>query len=562
MVRLIRNLDTCRIGGQAADWATFSVTCPHNSPPLLPFALSLLSTNPIVTSTGSLALEMESCGSITGYFQYIDSESQRELHSIMSDSYNYVHFVRKLTKEVLTESASPLLVYLTTLFCESLNDIKKLNSLSEKYPNIHIVEPHFLMAQSALGHIGNLEVVGEIAEDVVRTQPEDWISFNMHLLRCDSAQSMSIGSVQEEDALEMMKKLIHRNGALEFFKPKYLQRVAMRFRNEGELDQAFGLCEQALEILRKYDHRVDMPPILAEIAFFLREYDTEQAMNLLDLATDIRNSLGIIPSEDYGILNVRAGVHNNRGEYNASIDYYLTAIKQRDSIHHLQTYRYLPVNLANIYSAMGMREDALEWARMALESRPFMTNLPLFDSMVHLAMANTLVQFGNTEEAIRHLDIARRLSLAVGSDKLTARISMVEGVIEKQLGDIQAARRSFEKALRIFEDMPKQTRINSCLINLVKLELIEFSHKDVTQSAEVSGPWMTRLNEMVREKDMIGIKGQALLFTAELRLKQKRFKEAAKLLEEVESIGRKSSCAYLNDLVADLLTQTKLIDQK
>ncbi|MFX1484247.1 MAG: hypothetical protein ACFFCP_13790 [Promethearchaeota archaeon] len=74
-VMLIRNLYLAIHGGQAADEAIFSVTCPHKlkdfpqlrkTPPLLPFCLSALATNLILVYRKKDRSFTESLIAITG----------------------------------------------------------------------------------------------------------------------------------------------------------------------------------------------------------------------------------------------------------------------------------------------------------------------------------------------------------------------------------------------------------------------------------------------------------------------------------------------------------------
>jgi tetratricopeptide (TPR) repeat protein len=204
-----------------------------------------------------------------------------------------------------------------------------------------------------------------------------------------------------------------------------------------------------------------------------------------------------------------------------------------------------------MYIYIGEYEEALEWAKMGIESSVRTTGYPSLHVEAHIRIATALINMGKIEEGIAHLDIANKMSLTRASEKSLLEIYNAYGYLERKKGDIETSIYYFEKALEISERTSWQHKINVCLTRLAESEIMQFTHFE--QSRDDIGPWLSRLETMSREKDLPGILGLALLLKAELRLNQGRVDDAYSILDEAIEISKNPGTKFLEKKIAKLV---------
>jgi tetratricopeptide (TPR) repeat protein len=315
--------------------------------------------------------------------------------------------------------------------------------------------------------------------------------------------------------------------------------------NEGKIIEALEHQELVITQTLLCDDIYSIYHLHKARAYSLRNLDSKKAHELLDRAIAIHKELGFDVEEDWTYHNIRASVHNARGEYDHSLHCYQKAIQSQESQKLQTSLRYLPINMSYVYGELEDGENALEWAKMAMTTPQFLTAEPIFMTATLTRLARSFLLLGDIEQAEKYLEESETISLKVGSDSAIAEIQIVTGHIENAKGNLETAMFHFERGLEIAEQINHQNRINSCLIALVKTVIAMLESDQSNSLLNTSGPWMKLLQSEMSNKDLPGIQGILLLLKTELRLKQGRIDEANNLLKEIRSIAKDPGLDFL-----------------
>jgi tetratricopeptide (TPR) repeat protein len=278
------------------------------------------------------------------------------------------------------------------------------------------------------------------------------------------------------------------------------------------------------------------------MAFSVRNFDTTKALKLINKSEALSRSQG----HSYSIAdmqNLKGIVHNSRGEFSASVESYQECIRLHERMG-APTMSIMPHNIAWTYNEMGMGEEALEWAMMAIDTlKSHPSHLPL----AYFEVARALVNLGRLKEAREYLEEAQERGLKIADEVFLQNGYIISGQLEMTEGRHLDALYSFERSFEICERTGRQNRLNSSLVKLTECELALFENNKDTQFDETSGPWMDRLERETNERNIPGIQGRMLLLKAELRLKQGRKDDAALLLSEVIKLAENPEMRYLRE---------------
>ena len=487
---------------------------------------------------------MKPLGTITNSFPFLEKEVSTYLESLMENSLNYADFLDEISKQVLENESPPMMVFYTVVHLHRTEKFSPLELIVEKYQDFALVQPFIMKFKLSLDEATVTDVL-QSADRIALNVPNSWVVFEMHCLRSMCATTHSVGSTIEEDALTQLQNLIDTNSEMYCFKPRVLDLISSRLHKEGKIAEALEYRElertQALscdDIYQLYDSYVAR-------AYLIRNLDAKKAHELLDKAKEIKKELGFDVEEDWGFHNIRATVHNARGELDLSLQCYQKAIHYRELQRFHTTFRYLPINMSYVYGELEDGENALEWAKMGMASPQFITGEPLFLVSTLTRIARAFVLLGDIEQAETYLEKSQTESLKVGSDSAIAENHIVAGYIEKAKGNFETAMFHFERGLEIAEQITYQNRINSCLIGLVKTEIAMFEFDESNDLLDTSGPWMKLMQSEINRKDLPGIQGVLLLLKTELRLKQGRIDAASNLLKDIRSIAKRPGLKYL-----------------
>ena len=483
---------------------------------------------------------MEPLGTITNYFKFFDSETRSLLNDIMGEALHYADFVNRLCYHVCSKEVSRELVFFAFSQGMYARDTSAKSMIIDRYNDDILLIPFFVEEDKII----------ESIEKALALDPDDWIKFHLLIQRWYYASGQSIGSFLEDETIEKIERSIQENNDLAFLKPYLTNLRAITFRKEGNISKAIDLIKRTRDLAIKFNNTFLEMMSYGHHAYVLRNFDTLNALQLLDRAEEISEKLGI-SSTRWDDWNTRGGIHNTRGEYNAAIDCYLEALERLESLGIQESHRLLPNNIAGMYIYIGEFEEALEWGKMGIESSVRNTVYPSLHVEAHIRIATALNNMGKFEEGIAHLDFAKKMSLSRASEKSLLEIYIASGFLERMNGDIETSIIYFKKALEICERKSWQHKINVCLTRLAESEIMQFTHFE--QSKDDTGPWLTRLETISREKDLPGILGLALLLKAELRLNQGRVDDAYNILEEAIEISKNPGTKFLEKKIAKLI---------
>jgi len=127
---------------------------------------------------------------------------------------------------------------------------------------------------------------------------------------------------------------------------------------------------------------------------------------------------------------------------------------------------------------------------------------------------------------------------------------MVEGILEKELGNFALAASLFEDVLKYQEEEPVPIIRTICFVNLTDIEIELLAIESLNRPRDSSGPWMQMLESYVEDNDYPGVEAQLLILKAKLLDKQDRRNEAMNLLNEVKKIALSPGLKYLENEVA------------
>jgi tetratricopeptide (TPR) repeat protein len=505
--------------------------------------------------------EMKPLGTITKCFPFLDEEITKNLTSLMQDSLHYSDFLDRVVEQLMNSESSPMMVFFAVVHLYNTSRLRELESILIKYHDLTLIQPYIKFLGLATQET-TIDDVLQSAEEIVLTAKNHWVVFEMHCLRFLCAATNSLGSSIEQNALTQLQNLIDSTSGIDCFRPILLRLQASRLHHEGSISEAISYNQESRVQFLSCDDLYGLYETYIALAYSLRNVDTKKAHEMLDKANELMKLLGFDAEKDWGYHNIRASVHNARGEYSLSMELYDIAIRFRESQRVYQSLRFLPLNVSFLYSELEDGENALEWAKMALESRSFLSDHPTFKAMTLTRMARALVLLGDIEQAEMYLNQSEAESLKAGSESTVAENLVVAGYIETAKGNLANAMYHFERGLEVAEKINYQNRINSCLIGLVKSEIAMLESTDATALLERSGPWMKLLQAETDKKDLPGIQGILILLKTELRLKQGRIDDANELLKEIRSIAKKPGLRYLNDKAHDLQKKCDLLEKE
>ena len=487
---------------------------------------------------------MEPLGSVTIHLQFVDEETRERALVLMDQSHSYGDFVRRICWKVLEEDAGLMLVFLAHRYAFDAIERDLLRRISQKYGERHPLIPRWDADES-----NEPFDMANYVQEALSIDPDPWIQYYLYGHLADRARTDSIGSALEESSLEKMQQLLDMHPELACYEPQLLLKRSEVIRIDGHLEEALAMVDKAMALAIRHDDLALLERLHVRIAYYVRSQDPQTALEHLDQSKRLRQRLGIIPVQDYSVLNIRGIVHNATGEYNAALACFLEAMNQTDVPGTNLGIRFLPANISSVYNRMGRHAEALEYARMAVELRLFITDAGVYKPYSHCHLAMALAGVGRIDEALEHLAVAQELSLKSGSDRMTALCLITSGFIEEAEGDLISAKKSFEDALAI--GIP-QDQIRT-LVDLTRIELGLFTPTEDNCADETSGPWMRRLDKEVATGERPGFIGLSLLLKAELRRKQGRHEEEDELLREVKEIAENPNVHFLQDLLLQLL---------
>ncbi len=462
---------------------------------------------------------MKPLGTITMYYPFLDSETRKILDSIMEDSQTYRDFALTLGKRVCENEAALRLAYLAAVHVWQLAELDMMDQIRAKYGDSAIVRP-WTLHQRMPDNTGDRHVqVHEAIEDAIRTNPEDWI-----LVQLPQASEGFLGPMTGFPKLiEDAGNLLEERPEFECFKSGFHNLNCWIHAMEGDISKAASEIGLGLEIARRYDDRHREMKLLTDLANLMKNTDVRSALVLLEDAYLLCTELDSRYDKSV-ILNEMGLVSTILGEYDLALKCHLDSVRMEESEGSLGFFGTL--NLAHAYLNLRDGLGALGWAESAMKHVE-----PDGTIWSHLTMARCLIALESLEDAAHHLDNAKFIALKSGYESVLGQYYYVQGLYEKAMGDAETAIQTLEQALDIYERHKILLYEVYCLLALseAELDIVKTTHADL--DADTSGPWMTRLEKLAKDKDLPGILTLHALLRSELQMMQDRKSAAIETLE-------------------------------
>ena len=484
---------------------------------------------------------MEPLGTIKMHFPHVDEETRSILVAIMEEADNFADFLERSYQRVMSESTSILLEYLTVFFLlrtEKWNLIDRLVQAG-KVPSL--AEPFVLCINSQRGSDVTWKNMSDSLQKAINEVPNDWFATHLYLNWRRLVEFIYTETDVDVKPIEIITSNVNNNKDLEIFKSNLLLLQADVQRRDRQVSDALVNLREALDIAKKFDDQLFVAEIQLNIADRLKLTDLKSAMDLLHSTIHQYEKLGF--GKRPSLLTVLGRVMTFRGEVNAGIEY----IKEDASLRESND---LPIWVQNqviafFYNQIGDGERALE---IIDELKPMF--IQRSSAWCHLMSAWALYNLGKYNDAKDEFTIAQELALKSGRSEHILVNRIVEGLMDRADSKLRAAAECFEDVLRFLKQEPSPMFENICLLNLTEIEIEMMDDEVLVKDSEMSGPWMHKLFEHAKVKNLPGITARGKILMALLRQKQQRYDEMSKILEDVqETANKSSSMRYLNRLV-------------
>ena len=160
-------------------------------------------------------------------------------------------------------------------------------------------------------------------------------------------------------------------------------------------------------------------------AYLLRNLDTKKAHEMLDKAKKVKKELGFDAEEDWGYHNIRAAVHNARGELDLSLQCYQKAIPNfRKALEYNPTFITTYYKVAHAYNQN--RQTAL-----ALKAYEDLAKYAPDYSEIHYNLGVMYEALGNNAESFKEFGKAAKMSNKINVQYKMALLYQKNGLYEK-----------------------------------------------------------------------------------------------------------------------------------
>lgn len=448
---------------------------------------------------------MDSIGTITTYFPFIDEETKNVLERIMIKASDYDDFVQKLGELVLKNDSPIMVVYFAIHHAILALDYPLIDKIREEYGEHQILGPNLFMSSAFQGSVEDIEKVHEMADAILATEPEDWIALEMHFMKFEADMRNYPTTMYSSSTMEKIRELIDNNPNFGFYETILHDYLAVRAHHDGDNEGRLNCLNTGLQIAEKFDDRLRVAHLLIRKAGL---YKGKEARELLEQAYEIVNSSLRIPANFADIIFWLSVLDVIRGDFDGAIRLLLQSVSIREQAS-LNTGN-ASLLLSVVYNIVDDAESGLAWGQMAedqFKSRPYMINRGV------LIQIWSLILMGKMTEAQILLDTTRESVLKSGDEQQLAWLHFVTGVLEIDRGDFSLASSSIDQALRIYENYQWGALYETTfLYHLAKIEVYS------ADTADTVCPSLAILEDKAISDDRPGIQGQVLLLKAELAI--------------------------------------------
>lgn len=486
---------------------------------------------------------MEPIGTITTYFPFIDESTRNVLENTMKEASDYYDFVHRLGELVLNTDCPVMVVYFAIHHAILALEYKLIDSIREKYGDHQLLGPNLFYASAYQGTVEDVKKVHEMADAILATEPEDWISLEMNVMKFEADMRNYPKTVYQTSTMEKIREIIDSDSRFGFYEIILNDYLAISAHADGDYEGRIRCINKGLRIAEKFDDKVRVAHLLIRKASIVMDYDREESRALLKKAYQLVDSSLGIPSNFAEIVNRLGILDAIRGEFDSAIRRCLqvVTIRERAGLNTGNASLLLSI----LYNVIGEPESGLEWGRMTedqFKSRPYLINRAILNQIWSLILLKRLT------EAQVLLDTSRESILKSGDEGQLAWLHFVTGVLEMEQGELSLASSSIEQALRIYEK--EGYAYNIQLVFLHHLAKIEVYTSNTT---EIVSPSLAILEDKAISEDLPGILGQVLLLKADIAIRNNDELLLREIIQQLRPLTEKENLQFLNPYFDGLL---------
>lgn len=478
---------------------------------------------------------MDPIGTITQYFPFIDEETKNVLEEIMAEASEYYDFVHKLRDSVLNNDSPVMVVYFAIHHSMIALDYKHIDKIEEKYGHHQILGPNLFFSSAYQGTYEDVVKVHELADAVLATQPEDWISLEMNFMKFEADMVNYPASMYQTKTLDKIRELIDSDSRFGFYEITLNDFLALHAQIDGDSEALIRCIDRGLHFAKEFDDRLRTAHLLIRKSNIIMRQDRNHSRELLEQAYQITDSCLEIPVFYAEILYNLSILDAIRGEFDSAIRCCLetVTIRERAGLSTANAAYYLSL----FYNVIGEPASGLEWGRMAedqFKSRPNLINRAMLNQIWSLILLKRIT------EAQALTDLSREPILKSGDVNQIAWLHFVTGVFELEQGDPSLALSSVEQGLRIYEEEGSSLLMELFfLYQLAKIEILSCSLE------EVVSPSLAILEEKALSEDLPGILGLVLLLKAEIGIMTNDDALLREIIPHLQLLSEKENLQFL-----------------
>jgi tetratricopeptide (TPR) repeat protein len=490
---------------------------------------------------------LEPLGTITMYYPFLDAEIVDILDSIMKKASDYHEFVVRLGEKAYRDNVPVVLVYLTVVHARRLNETSVLKSLRSKYRNSEVILPWLLP------DVDNQDEIDSALEVVRSGSLGEWIEIELLILSMFPEENLEI--VRISSSLNEIKALLQAQPNLECFRPYMALVESSVQRHEGDIENALLTYEAAIEQAKENNDMYIACRLLLYTGSLIKNFDVKKSWENLQEAYDLARLLGY----QLGMAESRFEMGKTSfilGEYDLAEKCLAESYNVHEETRRKTTLMEKDIPLVRTWTLCELEryDEALEWGESVREFCE-----PEEYPWGHLAAAHSLIFLGNLEKASKYITQAQTGVMKSGREFDLAYFYYVSGLYENESGDLLNGMATIERALEICERLQFVMLVSPCLIALTKGEIALHS---IEGDSDISGRWMSRLEQYAREKNLPGILMQHAILKAEFQMQQGRKDAARKTLTKGLDIYDSPSVLTLRSRIEQKLEELDSIEHE
>jgi tetratricopeptide (TPR) repeat protein len=501
---------------------------------------------------------MKPLGSITMYYPFVEPAEQKIMELLTKESRHYQDFAQRLGNHVCYEDATYRLAHLASVHAWELRDSSIAQQVYSKHGQHPLVKPWFYLIRERSDRLANAAKIEDAIRQAIASSPDYWELMNIYLLGAYSGIHTPLGP----DYLDKASELIEvRSSELDCF-IAYVCHIRGRIKlYEGEIstspatssiNEMIKVLEQGLESASKFNNTYQTCWLLRWLAMATNNYNPRRALEYLEPAYKIAQSLGS-PFHIDAVLKDMGTATTVLGEYDLALQFHNEGHKIRQTQegpglrHALLTARVL----CDINAGPDMLKEALDWGEWALEWHHNVGSEG--DTYTLLILARALILLDRLDEAVERIDSARAMALTSGQEDEIGWYYYVSGLHELASGELETAIQTLLTSLESAERLNFWVLKNRCFLAIAEAEI---QLTPPTAAQQDSTKWLTILERHADDNNLPGIQMQCAILKAKLYAKLGMHEEAKGVLEAAlsrhDSLGLRSLHIMMKNQIQEL----------